>query len=461
MITPARLIAAVVITLALFALPQPAQAAVRPSLTGLRCVPASTPTCTGGAVRLEVGRKVQLRGKGLKRGMRVTFRWSHGALATRLTKDRTGWTTRIPAGTAPGVVKVTVTDRRGRRSKPRPITVLAPARATTPLARPEGPAPAAFAGGGMWIWELKKADGGDPEAIAMRARLAGIGTVFVKAGDRDTPWSQFSPTLVAALRSRGLRVCAWQFVYGDRPEAEAAVAIGAVNAGADCFVIDAEGQYEGRYAAAAKYLGALRASVGADYPIGLSSFPWVDAHADVPYSVFLGPGGAQVTMPQVYWKDIGASVDAVSARTLSTHRVYGRPIAPTGQLYAAPDAADVRRFRALWAGYGATGLSWWSWQHATAGDWSVLAEPALPALVASDPGWPGLGVGSRGDLVVAMQQRLASAEASVAIDGEFGPGTQSALKRFQSSRGLPATGETDAATWQALLRLDVTPRDWS
>lgn len=440
----------------------PADAArAKPKLTGLRCVPATTVTCSSGKVRLEVGRKVQLRGRGLVRGMRVTFRWSRGALATTLAKDRTGWTARIPSGTAVGTVRVTVTDRKRRRSNALRITVLAPKRATTPLARPEGPPPAAFAGNGMWIWELHKADGGNPDALAARAKLAGIATVFVKAGDGTKPWAQFNSALVDALHQRDIRACAWQFVYGSQPEAEAQVAASAIKAGADCFVIDAENDYSGRYAAAATYTTALRTAAGADYPIGLSSFPWVDAHAKVPYSVFLGPGGAQVTMPQVYWKDIGGTVDAVSARTLATNRVYGRPVAPTGQLYDGPPADEVRRFRALWAGYGATGLSWWSWQHASASDWSVLAEPALPSVVASDPGWPGLGQGSSGDLVVAMQQRLASFDASVGIDGDFGAGTVAALKRFQVARGLSATGETDAATWQALLRLDVTPADWS
>lgn len=439
----------------------PADAArAKPKLTGLRCVPATTATCAAGKVRLEVGRKVQLRGRGLTRGMRVTFRWSRGALATTLAKDRTGWTARIPAGTAVGTVRVTVTDRKRRRSNAVAITVIAPPRATTPLARPEGPLPAAFAGNGMWIWRLADADGGSPDALAARARLAGISTVIVKAGDGATPWPQFNSALVAALRERGLRICAWQYVYGSQPGQEAKVAAQAIAAGADCFVIDAEGEYSGRYAAAATYMAALRAAVGPDVPIGLSSFPWVDAHAKVPYSVFLAPGGAQAVLPQVYWKDIGGSVDAVSARTLSTNRVYGRPIAPTGQLYDAPPADEVRRFRALWAGYGATGLSWWSWQHASAADWSVLAEPALASVVASDPGWPGLGDGSSGDLVIALQQRLATFDASVEIDGDFGPGTIAALKRFQGARGLTATGETDAATWQALLRLDVTPADW-
>ena len=109
-------------------------------------------------------------------------------------------------------------------------------------------------------------------------------------------------------------------------------------------------------------MAALRGAIGPAYPLGFTSFPYVDYHPRLPYSVFLGPGGAQANLPQVYWKAIGGTVDAVSAKTVAQNRIYGVPLAPLGQSYDAPKAADLRRFRALWAGYGAGGLSWWSWQ---------------------------------------------------------------------------------------------------
>src|SRR4051794_28465239 len=86
-----------------------AQARAAPRLTGLRCVPASTPACHQ-AVRVPAGRQIQLRGRSLFSGMRVTFRWSRGALATKLRRGAAGWTARVPAGTAVGRVGVTVRD---------------------------------------------------------------------------------------------------------------------------------------------------------------------------------------------------------------------------------------------------------------------------------------------------------------------------------------------------------------
>ena len=104
-------------------------------------------------------------------------------------------------------------------------------------------------------------------------------------------------------------------------------------------------------------MAALRATVGPAYPIGLTSFPYVDYHPRLPYSVFLGPGGAQANLPQVYWKDIGGTVDAVSGHTLAHNRIYGVAIAPLGQTYQDPPPEDIARFRSLWAAYGSAGLS--------------------------------------------------------------------------------------------------------
>ena len=147
------------------------------------------------------------------------------------------------------------------------------------------------------------------------------------------------------MHANGLRACAWQFVYGDDPLGEAALGADAVAAGADCLVIDAETRYEGKYAQAQQYMSALRGAVGPTYPLGLTSFPYVDYHPKLPYSVFLGPGGAQANLPQVYWRDIGATVDAASGHTLAHNRIYGVAIAPLGQTYQNPPPEELARFR--------------------------------------------------------------------------------------------------------------------
>lgn len=435
-----------------------------PHLTAIRCVPPTLKACAGG-VQARVGQQLQLRGSRLKRGQRVTFRWSRGALATKLRRTRAGWVVRVPAGVRIGRVAVTVRDAHGRRSNAIKIRIIAPPAPPDPQPA-DGGLPAVFQGSGMWIWELPKAEGGSPDAIAARAASAGIGMVVIKGANALTPWPQFNRGLVDALHARGLRVCAYHFIYGDDPAGEAAVSAGLVAQGADCLMIDAETKYEGRYAAAQRYLTALRTVVGPAYPLGLTSFPYVDYHPAFPYSVFLGPGGAQANIPQVYWRDIGDTVDAASAHTLAHNRIYTPPIAPIGQAYASgkpasyPPASDLQRFRAVWAAYGASGLSWWSWQHMTTLLWTTLGTPFAPATL-PDPGWPSLRTGSKGDEVVWLQQHLASVDPAVTVNGLFDAATAKALGDLQTQRGLPATRTTDAATWQQVLALPVKAQAWT
>jgi putative peptidoglycan binding protein len=429
-----------------------------PVLTSLRCVPAKRAECKV-RPQIPIGKQVQLRGRGLKSGMRVSFRWSRGALATKLRRSAAGFTVRVPVGTKPGTISVRVTDKAGRRSRVIRLVVLPVKTVRAPVT--SGNLPDAFRGDGMWIWELPKSSGGDPTAIGLRAHASGIETVFVKSSDGATPWAQFNPTLVAALHAQGLRVCAWQFVYGNDPAGEAAAGAGAVASGADCLVIDAETAYEGKYAQAQQYIAALRAAIGPNYPLGFTSFPYVDFHPRLPYSVFLAPGAAQANVPQVYWKAIGGTVDAVSAKTWAHNRVYGVPVAPLGQSYQAVTPADIQRFRQVWASYGAGGLSWWSWQASADSAWATLAVAAPAPVPLPDPGWPVLDTGTKGDEVVWLQQHLASYVPTLPINGTFGPATAQVLAAFQTARGLPATGETDPATWQAVLGLPLTPVNWT
>ncbi|MGZ6623514.1 MAG: hypothetical protein ACXVHD_28320, partial [Solirubrobacteraceae bacterium] len=104
-----------------------------------------------------------------------------------------------------------------------------------------------FATRGMWIWELAHSDGGNLSNLIGDAHRYGINTLFIKSGDGTSIWSQFNASLVSTLHAHGLRVCAWQYVYGNRPITEAYVGAAAVKDGANCLVIDAESEYEGKY----------------------------------------------------------------------------------------------------------------------------------------------------------------------------------------------------------------------
>jgi peptidoglycan hydrolase-like protein with peptidoglycan-binding domain len=367
----------------------------------------------------------------------------------------------VPVGAGSG--RIYLENAAGQRSnrygplkiKPAPFTAV-----PTPALTPAGPSP--FDGTGMWIWYMSQSDGGNLTAIAAQAKAAGITTLFIKSSDGPSDfWAQFTPTLVATLHSLGLQVCAWQYVYGADPAGEAAMGAEAVADGADCLVIDAESSYEGTggYWAAQTYINDLRAAIGPNYPLGLTSFPYVNLHETEPYSVFLGPGGAQYNLPQIYWKDIGTSPDDAYAQTFVENRIYGRPVVPIGQSYNDVPPAQLTRFRQLASAYGAIGFSFYSWQATNTAGWNALdaplATPTSPITLAT--GWPALSQGSKGDQVLWMQEHLAAAVPTTPTSGVFDATTEANLLAFQSAHGIPRSGITDPATWAALLELTPVP----
>lgn len=130
------------------------------------------------------------------------------------------------------------------------ISSAAPSGAAQGVAPPSA-AQSPFDRHGMWLWYVDRSEGGDVGRIVVRAQRAGIGTLYIRAGDGGDiragdggdVWPQFNKPLLRALHQGGLTVCAWRFVYGDSPVDEAKVGAAAARRGADCLVIDAEGQY--------------------------------------------------------------------------------------------------------------------------------------------------------------------------------------------------------------------------
>jgi hypothetical protein len=316
----------------------------------------------------------------------------------------------------------------------------------------------------MWIWYLSASDGGQVVNIAAQAHAAGVSTVFVKSSDGSTNyWSQFSKPLVEALHAQGLHVCAWQYVYGTNPVGEAELGARAVAEGADCLVIDAESQYEGEYGAAQTYVNTLRARVGPAYPIGLASFPYVNYHSSFPYSVFLGPGGAQFDVPQMYWHDIGTSVAQVYVNTYEQNLVYGRPVLPLGQTYGGVSGTELVAFRSLAGAYGAAGYSWWDWQETHSSEWPSLTAALNTSLTVPQPELtsPLLKEGAKGDQVLWLQEHLASLFPGQPTTGIFEAQTAADVRQVQAAHGLPATGETDAGTWGYVLAAPPVAVNWT
>lgn len=71
------------------------------------------------------------------------------------------------------------------------------------------------------------------------------------------------------------------------------------------------------------------------------------------------------------------------------------------------------------------------------------ADPIAP--------WPLVRRGDRIFPVRPLQQLLRARSHPVAVDGIFGPNTESAVKAFQQSRGLAADGIVGPNTWPKLV----------
>ncbi|HEX6290499.1 MAG TPA: penicillin-insensitive murein endopeptidase [Herpetosiphonaceae bacterium] len=75
----------------------------------------------------------------------------------------------------------------------------------------------------------------------------------------------------------------------------------------------------------------------------------------------------------------------------------------------------------------------------------IVLGGTLPARAFSSAFFPTQSIGNRGVDVKAIQLLL-----NISADGIFGSGTDSAVKSFQSSRGLAVDGIVGPATWDAL-----------
>jgi Putative peptidoglycan binding domain len=326
-----------------------------------------------------------------------------------------------------------------------------------PSAEARGP----LAGKGMWIWYVSQS-GGTAAEIARKAKNHGFRLVLIKSSDGGNAWSQFSPGLVRELHDRGMRVCAWQFVYGNYPQSEARRGVGAIEKGADCLVIDAESSYEGHYAAADRFMDVLRREKPSGTPIGFTSFPYVDYHLHLPYSVFLARGGATLNVPQVYWHTIGDSPAGSLAHTYRWNRPYHRPIYPLGQTYQNPPDDQLREFRRRAKGHGAKGVSWWSWQETSNQEWRVIGRHLDGPFPEGTRDYPLVAEGNRGDIVVLIQELLLAWGKKVGgVDGIFGNKTTRAVRRFQADHGITASGTVDNATWRALRERRPRRINWS
>ncbi|MFI6096541.1 peptidoglycan-binding protein [Lentzea sp. NPDC051213] len=80
---------------------------------------------------------------------------------------------------------------------------------------------------------------------------------------------------------------------------------------------------------------------------------------------------------------------------------------------------------------------------------SVLIGLVSPAQAA--PAWPNVKIGANGPAVLSAQHLLRHRGYNITADGDFGSGTETAVKQFQTASGLTADGEIGPLTWPKLI----------
>jgi len=245
-------------------------------------------------------------------------------------------------------------------------------------------------GTGMWIYEWRRTNHGDPRSIVRQARRTGLSTLYLRTG---SSWDGFTGAahirrLLAASRGTGVRVVAWDFPRLRHPEHDAhrlaraarvRTASGQrVAAVAPDIETPAEGTFNANWRVRA-YLRALRQYLPANVSI-LTAVPWPSRYriGDYPYGVVAAH--SDVLVPMAYWYN-NRPTD-VTARSISYLRRYHRPVQPVGQGYDGKlDVPSLRHnnlrrqvpafFRAAHR-HGARAVSLWSWQAAPPSAWHAL-----------------------------------------------------------------------------------------
>jgi hypothetical protein len=76
----------------------------------------------------------------------------------------------------------------------------------------------------------------------------------------------------------------------------------------------------------------------------------------------------------------------------------------------------------------------------------VLPAPVHEPVKKPQP-FKAVKLGSKGKTVIAVQKKL-----NLKADGQFGPITESAVKKFQKAKGKPESGIVDLETWELLAK---------
>jgi hypothetical protein len=263
-----------------------------------------------------------------------------------------------------------------------------------------------------WIWEWQKCAGGDPVGVAERLKGAGLAGAFIKTSDGGHDYDQGQPIedIFAGLERAGVAAIPWAYWYlADQPfdaygaraltwrqEAENLVDI-ARRLDAQAFIIDVEAESENasnpdaNARAALLIVKALLPKLAVYYaPLAQPNF-----HRRLPYRAF--NAYCQGIIPQAYHnamevppeQAIRLCYEAFESEGLATI-----PMFPAGGAYGTTTPEELAAWTAAAKARGATGVSYWSFQHIDDALWAAIKEVEMPsdadkrlALLVQIAGW--------------------------------------------------------------------------
>ena len=341
--------------------------------------------------------------------------------------------------------------------------------ATTTIPAPPPPPPppilptakgALPVGKGMWLYVPEQIEGGNVDALVARAQAVGITHVFVRTGSSRMGFyaQEYMNRLLPKAHAGGIRVYGWDFPYLDNAQDDVNRAVAAITYTTpdghrlDGFSADIETRSQGVQITpenARAYGAGLRRAVGTNYPLiatvprpspKLVTYPFAEVveHFDA-------------IAPMVYWLNREAGVDVADA--ITNLRRFNKPIMPVGQAYngaaeggrpEVPRREELLRFMTVSDNYGATAVSFWSWQHADQQAWDAVKDAPEFKLAPMPAILPAGGVR-------AYQHLLTSLGFPSPIDGVWGQATSDAVSAYQRAARLPVTGHVDPATLAFLL----------
>lgn len=250
----------------------------------------------------------------------------------------------------------------------------------------------------MWIYQMSKIAGGNTERIAELAARQGLTHLFVRVGSGRSGLNTLNEaaSILPHAHKRNIRVIAWYFPYFNNIPADVARSVTAMNTTRygqrfDGFAADIESANGSALSAttADTYSRALRAALPAAYLIAVPPRPTEHTLKRFPYDSVIPHYDA--VAPMVYW---GRFDPAESVRSTMTFlSKYGKPVSPIGQTYdmgseggpkGNPPPHQIWAFMRESKRLGADGVSFWSWQHATAKNWWTIRQfdwtpPKAPA----------------------------------------------------------------------------------